>query len=130
MAETEASQKNLAALRTDVEQIRTMQRFQIAANSSYKEFVQNHLNDMKGAAEVYLALAAGPQNLEGLMKVLGKSKPQVSKICTHLHEQGFIARVPDPAKRSGLLFVWTDLETLLGVSSIAKRLVNGKKKAN
>lgn len=123
MAETEESQQNLGAIRTDIEQIRAMQRFAAAATPSYRTFVEEHLEDMVGSAEVYLALQGGPLNLDGIMAVVKKSKPQVSKICSHLDLRGLIAKIPDPAHKKGRLFIWTDLENILGVSAIARGLI-------
>src|SRR5882757_2552801 len=123
MAETEESQQNLGAMRTDIEQIRAMQRFQAAATPAYRTFVEEHLEDMTGSAEVYLALQRGPLNLDGIMAVVKKSKPQVSKVCSHLDLRGLIAKIPDPANKKGRLFVWTDLENVLEVSAIARRIL-------
>jgi hypothetical protein len=123
MAETEESQQNLGAIRTDIEQIRAMQRFQAAATPAFRTFVEEHLEDMKGSAEVYLALQTGPLNLEGIMAIVKKSKPQVSKICSHLDLRGLVAKIPDPANKKGRLFAWTDLENVLEVSAIARRIV-------
>src|SRR5437764_3751402 len=119
MAETEESQQNLAAMRTDIEQIRAMQRFHTAATPSFRKFVEEHLEDKPGSAEVYLSLQNGPLNLEGIMAVAKKSKPWVSKICTHLELRGLIKKNPDPAVKGGKLFIWTDLENILEVSKIA-----------
>jgi hypothetical protein len=123
MAETEESQQNLVAIRTDIEQIRAMQRFQAAATPSFHTFVEEHLEDMTGSAEVYLALQNGPLNLDGIMAVVKKSKPQISKICSHLDLRGLIAKIPDPENAKGKLFVWTDLENVLEVSEIARRII-------
>ena len=131
MAETEESQQNLAAMRTDVEQIRAMQRFHTAATPSFRKFVEDHLEDKPGSAEVYLSLQNGPLNLEGIMAVVKKSKPWVSKICSHLDLRGLVAKIPDPANKKGKLFIWTDLENLLEVSDIAQRIIKkGSAKKN
>ena len=127
MAETVESQQNLSAIRTDIEQIRAMQRFAVAATPSFRTFVEDHLEDKTGSAEVYLALKDGPLNLDGIMALVKKSKGEVSKICSHLELQGLISKIPDPANKKGLLFIWTDLETVLGVSGIARNLI--KKRA-
>jgi|GEM_PF-6891562 len=131
MAETEESQQNLAAMRTDIEQIRAMQRFHTAATPTFRKFVEDHLEDKPGSAEVYLSLHNGPLNLDGIMAVVKKSKPQVSKICSHLDLRGLIAKIPDPANKKGRLFIWTDLENVLEVSDIARRIIKkGSTKKN
>ena len=122
MAETEESQQNLGAIRTDIEQIRAMQRFAAAATPSFRKFVEEHLEDMKGSAEVYLSLEGDPLNLDAIMAVVKKSKPQVSKICSHLEVLGLIAKISDPVNKKGKRFIWTDLENVLKVSSIARRI--------
>lgn len=123
MAETEESQQNLGAIRTDLEQVRAMQRFAIAATPGFGAFVKNHLEDKTGSAEVYLALKDKPLDLEGIMAIVKKSKGEVSKICSHLDVQGFISKIPNPTNKKGRLFVWTDLENVLGVSGIARDLI-------
>lgn len=130
MAETEESQQNLDAIRTDIEQIRAMQRFAAAATPSFRTFVKGHLEEMVGSADVYLALKDGPLNLDGIMAVVKKSKPQVSKVCSHLDRHGLIAKLSDPTNKKGRLFIWTDLEDVLGVSAIARGIIkngSGKK---
>jgi hypothetical protein len=123
MAETGESQQNLGAIRTDIEQIRSMQRFAVASTPASRKFVEEHLDDMAGSAAVYLALQNGALNLDGIVAIVKKSRAQVSKICSHLDNQGLIAKIPDPSNRKGRLFIWTDLENILGVSAIARKLV-------
>jgi DNA-binding HxlR family transcriptional regulator len=60
--------------------------------------------------------------LEEIMKVTRQSKANVSKICTHLANHGMIAKVPDPDKPRSFKYSWTDLEAMIGVSRIAKRV--------
>lgn len=127
MPETEASQQNLGAVRTEIEQIRAMQRFQVAASPECRRFVENHLEDKPGSSEVYLSLLDGPLSLDGIMAVTKKSKPWVSKVCSYLVDRGLIAKVPDPQNSKSALFVWTDLEKILNVSGIAQRI---QKKSN
>lgn len=131
MAETQESQQNLGAIRTEIEQIRAMQRFQIAASPDCRLHVQEQFEAKIGSAEVYLTLREGPLSLDGIMAKTKKSKPWVSKVCSHLYEKGLIARVPDPQNNKSILFTWTDLENTLGASNIAQKLVkNSNAKAN
>lgn len=123
MPETEESQQNLGAVRTEIEQIRAMQRFQVAASPDCRKFVENHLEDKPGSSEVYLSLRGGPLSLNGIMAMTKKSKPWVSKVCSHLVLRGLIAKVSDPKNSKSALFVWTDLENVLGVSGVAQRLL-------
>jgi DNA-binding MarR family transcriptional regulator len=131
MAETQESQQNLGAIRTEIEQIRAMQRFQIAASPDCRLHIEKQFKAKIGSAEVYLTLCDGLLSLDDIMAKTKKSKPWVSKVCTYLHEKGLIARVPDPHNSRSILFTWTDLEAMFGASDIAQKLVkNANAKAN
>jgi hypothetical protein len=123
MAETPESQQNLGAIRTEIEQIRAWQRFQIAASPDCQLRAKSLFEGKIGAPEVYLALADGPLSLDGIMAKTGKSKPWVSKVCTYLHDKGLIARVPDPNNANIVIFTWTDFDRTLDASAIAQKLV-------
>ncbi len=122
MAETEHSQKNVAYIRTHVDNIEQMTRFAIASNPNCRQFVEDYLSKKKGAPEIYLALADEPKNLDDLMGITEQSRSNVSKICTHLFQQGLIGQVADPENARSFKYYWTDLEKMLRVSEIAKKL--------
>jgi predicted transcriptional regulator len=130
MPETEESQQNLGAIRTEIEQVRAMQRFQIAASPDCQKHVKEQFEAKQGAAEVYLALRDGPLSLDGIMEKTKKSKPWVSKVCSHLYEKGLIARAPDSQNVKSILFTWTDLENMLGASTIAAKLLKNPNAKN
>jgi hypothetical protein len=131
MAETAESQQNLAAMRTDLEQIRATLRFHTAATPSFRKFIEDHLEDMPGSAEVYLSLQNGPLNLDGIMKEVNKSRSVVSTICTHLDRRGVVAKIPDPSNKKSKLFIQTDMEDVLEVSEIARKIIRkGSAKKN
>lgn len=125
MAEMSHTQEDIAYIRTHVDQVEQLTRFAIAANPHSSAFIEEYLREKKGAAEVYLHLGEKPLSLEEIMKVAGQSKPNVSKICTHLASKGVIAKMPDPDNSRSFKYRWTDLETMLGVSRIARRLIKG-----
>jgi predicted transcriptional regulator len=122
MAETEHTQQNIAYIRTHVDRVERLTRFAIASNPGCAQFIEDYLKQRQGAAEVYLCLGEKPMGLEEIMKETHQSKPNVSKICTHLANHGMIAKVPDPDKPRSFKYSWTDLEAMIGVSRIAKRL--------
>lgn len=123
MAETEHTQENVAYIRTHVDQVEQLTRFAIASNPNCVQFIEDYLKRKKGAAEVYLRLGDKPMGLVEIMKATKQSKANVSKICTHLAIQGMVSKVPDPDNARSFKYCWTDLESMLGVSRIAKRLV-------
>jgi hypothetical protein len=125
VAETEPTQENIAYIRTHVDQIERMMRFTVASAQASADFVETYLRQKKGAAELYLKLSDKPLGLDELMKLTRQSKPNVSKICSHLAIQGMIAKVPDPDRARSFKYCWTDLENILGVSRIARRIAKG-----
>jgi predicted transcriptional regulator len=120
--ETEHTQENIAYIRTHVDRIEQLTRFSIASNPKSVEFIADYLKQRKGAAEVYVLLGEKPMSLEEIMKRTRQSKATVSRICTHLANQGIIGRVPDPQNRRSFKYCWTDLEKIAGVSKIARRI--------
>jgi predicted transcriptional regulator len=125
MAETEHTQDNIAYIRTHVDHLEQMTRLALASNPGCAQFIENYLKQRHGAAEVYLHLGEMPMGLEEIMKATHQSKPNVSKICTHLANHGMIDKVPDPDHPRSFKYCWTDLEDTLGVSKIAKQIVKG-----
>ncbi len=125
MPETEHSQANLAAIRTRIDNLERMVRFGITADPNSKHAVDSHLRAREGAVDVYLALAHGPKSQEDLRKATGMSQANISKICKHLFQGDLISKMPDPKKRGGFLYFWSDLERVIGVSKIAKKIARG-----
>jgi predicted transcriptional regulator len=123
MAETEHTQQNIAYIRTHVDNVEQLSKFAIASNPNCKKFIEDYLKEKKGAPKIYMALSEGPKNLDELMKLTNQSRPNVSKICKHLAQQGIIIQVTDPNNSKSFKYCWGDLETMLGVSSIAKKLI-------
>jgi len=123
MPESEYSQGNLAYIRTHVEQIERLSRFSVAANPGCRAYVEESLKERKGAAKLYLTLASGPKNQLQLQKETRQSQATVSKILRHLMERGMLATVPSPEPGAKVLYIWSELEQLVGVSRIARSIV-------
>jgi DNA-binding transcriptional ArsR family regulator len=121
MAETKHSQENLAYIRTHVDNLERMVRFQISANPQSREIIRDRFENREGMAEVYLALREGPKTQDELMDCTGKSQPTVSRVLRDLFEAGMITKVPAPNKKKA--YAWNDLELLLGVSRIAETFI-------
>ena len=122
MSETEHTQENISYIRTHVDRVEQLTRFAIASNPGCAEFIERYLRQRAGAAEVYLRLGEKAMSLDEIRKATNQSKPNVSKICSHLANHGMIAKVPDPDHPKSFKYCWTDLEAMLGVSRIAKRV--------
>lgn len=123
MPETEHSQLNLAAIRTRIDNVERLVRFGITADPNSKLAVEAHLRARDGAAKLYLLLAEGPQSQDQLMKRMKMSQASVSRICKHLYHADMISKIRDPNKRGGFLYHCSDLEKVLGVSKIARKIV-------
>jgi DNA-binding transcriptional ArsR family regulator len=123
--ESEHSQENLASVRTHMERIEQLVRFQILANKQNCEAVQERLSARAGMAEAYLAVGAGdrPRTQDELAAALGKSQPTVSRILKELYDAGLVIKVASVGNRQIMAYAWSDLEPLLGVARIARRLV-------
>ncbi len=122
MPETKNSEENVAYIRTHVDAVEQLTKFSIAANPNSKEYVKETLASRKGAAEVYLAISVEHSNQDQLIKKTGKSRANVSKILKYLLQNGLIQKYPDPANKKVSKYCPTELEKMLGVSRIAKKL--------
>jgi hypothetical protein len=127
MAETEYSQDNIAAIRTQLNNVERMTRLAIAANPNSQAHIENVFRRRVGSAELYLALESGPKTQEELTQMLDKSQPTVSRIVNHLHEAGLIGRLPDS---TGVRWMWHEMERVLGISRVARRLATARPKTD
>lgn len=127
MPETTQTQQEVSELTTRVANIEHMVRFSLASSKEAKQFAFDHFNSKKNSAKLYLALEQ-PKSQGQLQAILGLSAAQVSKLCTHLEEQGFISHERDPANRKKFVFRWNDVERSLHLSKIARDCVRGSKK--
>ncbi|HEY6166993.1 MAG TPA: helix-turn-helix domain-containing protein [Verrucomicrobiae bacterium] len=100
-----------------------MVRFQLASTPSRIHYVKEQFTERKNSADVYMALANGVRDQDQLVKITKLSQATVSKICTYLEERNFIAKHRNPTNKKHLLFSWTDAETVLQLSKIAKEFI-------
>jgi hypothetical protein len=122
MAESEYTQLNVARLLAEIEHVRSLVRFDVAANPESSLYVERLLKGRKGAAEVYLSLAERPKSQTDITQHLTLSRPTVSRICDYLSHYGLIRKVPDPTNPRQFLYTWGEFEQTLRVSRIAKRI--------
>jgi DNA-binding MarR family transcriptional regulator len=127
MPESTQTQKEVSELTTRVANIEHMVRFSLASNSEAKQFAKSHFKEKKKSAQLYLALEE-PKSQVQLQSILGLSAAQVSKLCTHLEEQGFISHERSSTNRKELIFHWNDVERSLRLSKIARDFISGSKK--
>ena len=123
MPETEYSQDNLAAVRAEIEHIKSMLRLELTANPRTREHIGELLSERMGAAKVYMTLDSGPKTQGEIGGSLNMSQANVSKICTHLLRYGLLIRFRHPEQKGQFLYAWSDLEHTLGVSKIAKKML-------
>ncbi len=121
MAESPETHENIAYVRTHVDNLERMVRFQIAANPGSKTAVSDALSAREGSAEVYMALENGPRTQAELVSALGKTQSTISKIVSRLYDAGLIFKIADPRGSKQGAYMWSDLEQLLGVSRIARK---------
>lgn len=120
MTDFDQDRVRLDKLEADVEHIKNIQRFTLASDVGSQDHIAKVFNAREGSVRLYLALLEKPQNQDNLMKSLKMSRSNVSKICTHLYDAGFIKRL----RLDGGHFEYTlsEMEHLLKISKIAKKI--------
>jgi hypothetical protein len=124
VAESEESQDNVAAIRTHINNLEQMLRFQIGANPGNRTAVQERLSARAGLPALYLALAGGPKTQPELSQILSLNQSNISRGLTELLDAGLVAAIPPAGSRRSITYVWSPLERLVGVSRIAKELLD------
>jgi predicted transcriptional regulator len=119
MAESKESLENLAYIRTHVDNLERLVRFQISANPASKNSIRERFGQREGMAEVYLALAQGPLTQDELAEVVRRSVPTISRILKQLAEEGMVEKMQSLKNPKKMAYRWTDLEEMLKVSRIA-----------
>jgi DNA-binding HxlR family transcriptional regulator len=130
LAETEYSQENISAIRTQLDSIERLTRLSIAANPRHQEHIAELFEGRAGSAELYLALEDGPKSQDDLIRVTGRSQATVSKVCNYLHENNLISRVPALTEGTKVLWRWHDMERTLGISRVARRIAKARPASN
>jgi len=129
VAETKDSQENIAYIRTHVDNLERMVRFQISANPQSRVLIEQALTRRPGMAEVYLALEDNPKTQDELKAKLNLSQPTVSRILNELFEAGMVEKIPSITDCKKQAYKWTDLEQMLNVSRLAKEHLQQQAKA-
>jgi DNA-binding HxlR family transcriptional regulator len=127
MSEGRQSQSELSELTTRVANVEEMVRFGLSASREARTHAKEHFEEMKNSARVYLELGE-PKTQEQLRASVGLSQPQVSRICDHLKEKGFISRDKSPTNRKEMIYRWNDVERIVGLSKIARDCVRPRRK--
>jgi len=122
MPETEYSQENISYIRTHVDNIERMVWFQLASSPTCESYVRKEFAAKKHSARLYLALGAGPKSQDQLISSTHMSRPNVSKILTHLEALHWIDSTRNPVDRKQLLFKWNGAESVLKLSKVANSL--------
>ena len=127
MPESTETQREVSELTTRVANIEHMVRFNLASSREARQFAREHFEEKKHSPELYLALEE-PKSQAELQAILNLSAAQVSKLCTHLEERGFISHDRSTTNRKELLFRWNDVERSVHLSRIARECIRDSKK--
>lgn len=119
MAETKDSQENIAYIRTHVDNLERLVRFQISADPASQRAIRERFAQREGMAEVYLALKDGPRTQEELASTVRRSQPTISKVLKELASHGMVEKMMSSTNPKKMSYRWTDLEGMLKVSKIA-----------
>jgi DNA-binding MarR family transcriptional regulator len=123
VSDTEYLQKDIAAIRTDVEHLKKMLAFDISANPQSEARARQRMGSRQNMPEVYLALEDGPRTQQQLVAATGLSQSTVSRVCTQLVKFGFVRPLPAAGREALVQYVWTDFELLLDLSRVARDMV-------
>jgi len=127
MTDNLQTQRELSELTTRVANVEQIVRFGLAASDEARNHAKKQFKRMKHSPELYLQLKE-PRTQAHLRSALTLSHPRISELCTHLEEQGFIAHGQNPQNRKELVFHWTEVERILGLSQIARECVRESKR--
>lgn len=119
MSETEYSQDNLAAIRTHLNNLEQMVRFNTATNPNVKLAVQDLFKSRPGLAELYLTLEGDPKTQADLVTALRVNQSTVSRTIKVLIDNGLVTPIPSAGGRHQV-YMRSGVEPLIGVSKIAR----------
>lgn len=123
VAESEYAQQDIAAIRTQLDNVEGMTRLAVAANPNSQAFVESILRGRANAARIYLLMGPEPTSQTKLQQETGLSAASVSKVCSYLYENGLIMKV---RHGKNLLWGWSHLESTLKISRVAKKVEKNK----
>jgi DNA-binding transcriptional ArsR family regulator len=121
--ESEISQDNVAAIRTHINNLEQMVRFQISANRDNRVAVEERLSARSGLGELYLALENGPKSQVELAAALNVNQSTISRGLKELSDAGLVTPIEPGGGRRTTTYVWSPLEPLIGVSRIARAML-------
>ncbi len=123
MGESETTQDNITYIRTHVDGLERMVRFQMRSDPNVREEAKRLLEARTGAPELYLALGSGPMTQAELVALKFGTQPTVSKVLSHLEDAGFVTR---GRRGKDTVFLQSDFEQVVKLSKIARGLVRAK----
>ena len=129
MPQDEHVQGDIAAIRTRLDQIESMQRLLVSSNKAVKEFVRDVLERRDNAAELVMLLGEGPLRQDEIIARLKKSQATVSKVLGHLGEAGLLMTYADPAHPRKMRWGLNDLEVTVNLTRIAKDVLASRPKS-
>src|SRR5690349_2122014 len=130
MAESEYSQDNLAAIRTHLNNLEQMVRFNTATNPNNKAAIEALFESRSGLAELYIAMEGEPRTQDELAAVLTVNQSTVSRMMKILLDAGLAIAIPPAGSRRQTAYMRSGVEALLGVSRIARARVVKDAKTN
>ncbi len=114
----------LTKIEGDIEHLKDIQRFAVAANPMGRDYVAQVFKEREGSARLYLAIGGDdPQTQDALMDAVGMGHTNVSDLCRYLEQVGFVRRVPSQVPGSRYQYTWGELERVLGISKVARKIV-------
>jgi len=123
MPESEYSQENLAAIRTHLNDLEQMVRFNTASNPHNKDAVKALFASRPGLAEVYLALEGEPKTQPELARAVGVNQSTISRSMKVLLDAGLATAIPAAGTRRNTTYMRSGVETLIGVARLARSQV-------
>ena len=129
MPETEHSQDNLAAVRTHLNNLEQMLRFNTATNPNNRAAVTALFSEGPGRAELYLALEGEPKTQPELAAALGVNQSTVSRGLKVLLDAGLAVAIPAGGTRRATTYMRSSVESLIGVSRLARAHIAAAAKA-
>jgi DNA-binding transcriptional ArsR family regulator len=128
MPESEYSQDNLAAIRTHLNNLEQMVRFNTATNPNIRSAVEALFSSRPGLAELYLALGGEPRTQTALSATLGVNQSTISRTMKPLLDAGLVTAIP-PAGMRKTTYIWSSVEPMIGVSKLARAHIAKVEKA-
>lgn len=125
MAETEDTQRQIAAMRAQLDNVERLTRLSTASNPGIQQHVEAVLKARAKAPDAYLLLEDGGKTQDELKEAMKLDQSYVSRILRHLFDNGLIEKMPGEGRT--IRWCWHDWEQTLGISKIARKIVARRK---